>query len=203
MVWNMGAIATHGGDAALKLFRQILLASASIQGLFQPVYITVAANGREFQEMHADGGATGPLFFGPAPYLMPNSTQKLPATDLYAVINGKLASEFYMPSRSTAAVLGRAITVALKAGGRLELALAGLAAKRAGIGFNVTYVGEDFDQVGRGLFDPKYMTALYDYGYAKGRADDRFHNAPAIAPSMPPPGSPTASGGRAPEPASK
>lgn len=197
MVWNMGAIAAHGGDAALTLFRQVLLASASIEGLFQPVYIAAEANGHEFQEMHADGGASGPLFFGP--YLMPNVPQRLPATDLYAVVNGKLSGEFYMPTRTTAAVLGRAITVALKAGGRLELALAGLAAKRAGIGFNVTYVGDDFEQVGRGLFDSKYMSALYDYGYGKGRGDDRFHNPL----SMPRPASPTASGGPSPQPAAK
>jgi hypothetical protein len=197
MVWNMGAIAAHGGDAALKLFRQVLLASASIEGLFQPVYIAAEANGHEFQEMHADGGASGPLFFGP--YLLPNVPQRLPATDLYAVVNGKLSGEFYMPTRTTAAVLGRAITVALKAGGRLELALAGLAAKRAGIGFDVTYVGDDFDQVGRGLFDSKYMSALYDYGYSKGRGDDRFHNPL----SMPRLASPTASGGPSPQPTAK
>jgi hypothetical protein len=197
MVWNMGAIAAHGGEAALKLYRQILLASAAIEGLFQPVYITAEANGHQFQEMHADGGATGPLFFGPVPYLMPNATKRLPATDLYAVVNGKMSSEFYMPTRNTAGILGRAITVALNAGGRLEIALASLAARRAGIGFNVTYVGDDFDQVGRGLFDPKYMTALYDYGYAKGHSDDRFRNPL----SMPRPESPTASGSPAPAPA--
>ena len=65
MVWNMGAIAAHGGEAALKLYRQVLLASASIEGVFQPVYITAEANGHQFQEMHADGGVNGPLFFGP------------------------------------------------------------------------------------------------------------------------------------------
>ncbi len=191
MVWNMGAIAAHGGDAALKLFRQVLLASASIEGLFQPVYITVEANGRRFQEMHADGGATGPLFFGPLPYLLPNATERLPATDLYALVNGKLTNEFYMPTRSTASILGRAIGLALKAGGRLQLALASLAAKRAGIGFNVTYVGDSFTQVGQGLFDPKYMNALYDYGFAQGRGDDRFHNDL----SMPGPPAPTVSKG--------
>lgn len=191
MVWNMGAIAAHGGEAALKLFREVLLASASIEGLFQPVYITVEANGRQFQEMHADGGATGPLFFGPLPYLMPGSGDRLPATELYVVVNGKMTDEFYMPLRNTPAILGRAIGVALKAGGRLQLALASLAAKRAGIPFNVTYVGDNFEQVGRGLFDPKYMNALYDYGFARGRSDARFQNE-LFAPGH---SSPTASGG--------
>jgi hypothetical protein len=187
VVWNMGAIAAHGGDAALKLFRQVLLAAASIEGMFPPVYITVEANGRQFQEMHGDGGATGPLFFGPEAYLTPGSPLKLPATDLYVIFNGKLTTEFYMPSRTTAAILGRTIGLALKAGGRLQIALAAMAAQKAGIGFNLTLVTDAFDQVGRGLFDPKYMSALYDFGLAQGRGDNRFIKAlPPPQPMAPP-----------------
>ncbi len=198
-VWNMGAIAAQGGDAALKLFRQVLLAAASVEGMFPPVYITVEANGRQFQEMHGDGGASGPLFFGPEAYLAPTSPLRLPSTGIYAIFNGKLATEFYLPSRTTAAILGRSIGIALKAGGRLQLALAGLAAQKAGIPFNVTYVDEGFDQVGRGIFDPKYMNALYDYGLARGRGEDRFRKgAPASTPA-----SPTASSGSTSEPVSK
>jgi hypothetical protein len=195
-VWNMGAIAAQGGDGALKLFRQILLAAASVEGMFPPVYITVEANGRQFQEMHGDGGATGPLFFGPEPYLAPSSSLRLPSTAIYAIFNGKLTTEFYLPSRTTAGILGRSIGIALKAGGRLQLGLAGLAAQKAGIPFNVTYVDDGFDQVGRGIFDPKYMNALYDYGVAQGRGDNRFRKGP------PPPAasaSPTASSGAASE----
>jgi hypothetical protein len=203
VVWNMGAIAAHGGDAALKLFRQVLLASASVEGMFPPVYITVEANGRQFQEMHADGGVQGPLFFGPEAYLAPGSPLKLPATDLYVIVNGKLSAEFYMPSRTTAGILGRAIGLALKAGGRLQIALAGVAAQKAGIGFNLTYVGDSFNQVGRGLFDPKYMNALYDFGFARGRGDDRFHKGLPTAPPASPAPSPTASGGTTGETAPK
>jgi hypothetical protein len=200
VVWNMGAIAAHADDAALKLFRQVLLASASVEGMFPPVYITVEANGRQFQEMHADGGVQGPLFFGPEAYLMPGSPLKLPATELYAIMNGKLSTEFYMPSRTTAGVLGRAIALALKAGGRLQIALAGLAAQKAGIGFNVTFIDDTFTQVGRGLFDPKYMNALYDFGLAQGRGNNRFHHGLALpsapqAPASLPSSTPTASGG--------
>ena len=199
VVWNMGAIAAHGDDAALKLFRQVLLAAASIEGMFPPVLITVEANGRQFQEMHGDGGALGPLFFGPEPYLMPGSPLKLPATDLYVIFNGKLTTEFYVTSPTTAGILGRTIGLALKAGGRLQLALAGLAAQKAGIGFHVTYVAEAFDQVGRGLFDPKYMNALYDFGFAKGHSDDRFDKGPP----MPAPPSPAVSAGTTGETAPK
>jgi hypothetical protein len=199
VVWNMGAIATHEGDAALKLFRQVLLASASIPGVFPPVYIRVEANGRQFDEMHADGGVNGPLFFGPEPYLMPGFPKRLPATSLYVIVNGKMSTDFYLPQRNTAAILGRSITLALKAGGRLELVLAQLAARKAGIGFNLTYVDSGFEQVGRGLFDPAYMNALYDYGVAQAHGENRFHNG-LLGPASP---SPTASGEPAGDPVPK
>lgn len=192
-VWNMGAIASQGGDAALKLFRQVLLAAASIEGMFPPVYITVEANGRAFQEMHGDGGASGPLFFGPEAYLTPGSPVQFPSTGIYAIFNGKLTTEFYLPSRTTAAILGRSIGIALKAGGRLQIALAGLAAQKAGIPFNVAFVDTGFAQVGRGLFDPKYMNSLYDYGLAQGRSDNRFRKGPPVADTA----LPTASSGAA------
>ena len=71
--------------------------------------------------------------------------------------------------------------MALKAGGRLELALASLAAQRAGIGFQLTFVDSGFDKVGRGLFDPEYMNALFQYGVAQGRQANRFHNGLPMA----------------------
>jgi hypothetical protein len=46
VIWDMGTIAMHGGPAALKLFRQVLIASASIPGLFPPVMIPVETSGR-------------------------------------------------------------------------------------------------------------------------------------------------------------
>jgi hypothetical protein len=174
VVWNMGAIAAHGDDAALRLFRQVLLAASSIEAFFPPVYITLEANGRQFPEMHGDGGVLGPLFFGPEVYLVPGSPLKLPATELYVIFNGKLTTEFSETSRTTAGILGRTIGLALKAGGRLQLALAAVAAQRAGLTLNLTSVPDSFDQVGRGLFDPKYMNALYDLGLARGRSDNRF-----------------------------
>ena len=50
-VWNMGAIAERGDEKALKLFRDILLASCSIPGFFSPVAIEVEV---EWQEAAGD-----------------------------------------------------------------------------------------------------------------------------------------------------
>ncbi len=48
VVWDMGAIA-GGGPRYRELFRDVLVASASIPGLFGPTYIEVHANGHFFK----------------------------------------------------------------------------------------------------------------------------------------------------------
>ena len=47
-----------GTERSLALFRNVLLASASIPGVFPPVLINVEAGGKVRQEMHVDGGTT-------------------------------------------------------------------------------------------------------------------------------------------------
>jgi predicted acylesterase/phospholipase RssA len=65
VIWNIGAIAKTGQPAALDLFRKILLASASVPGVFPPVLIDVEAAGAHYQEMHVDGGAAAQTFLIP------------------------------------------------------------------------------------------------------------------------------------------
>jgi predicted acylesterase/phospholipase RssA len=65
VLWNMGAIAASGHQSSLDLFRKVILASASVPGLFDPVLIDAEANGRRFKEMHVEGGTAFPLFAVP------------------------------------------------------------------------------------------------------------------------------------------
>jgi hypothetical protein len=51
VLWNMGAIAASERPGALELFRKVLLASASVPGLFDPVFIDAEANGHHFKEI--------------------------------------------------------------------------------------------------------------------------------------------------------
>ena len=90
VAWNMGAIAAKGGDKALKLFRDVLLAASSIPGAFPPVLIDVEAGGHKFQEMHGDGGLT--ISFSSRPSrCSEHEHPRLPATDLYVIINTTFA----------------------------------------------------------------------------------------------------------------
>ena len=58
VLWDMGAIASSGDPEAVKLFRKIMLTSASVPGAFPPQYIRVEAGGGWYEEMHVDGGTT-------------------------------------------------------------------------------------------------------------------------------------------------
>ena len=168
MVWNMGKIAAHG-DAALALFRDVLLASASLPGVFPPVLIDAEAHGRRFQEMHADGGMGGPFFIGPESWLTGATQARLPTRQIYLIVNGTLAPEFDLTPSTTIGVLGRAFSTAVKTGMRLEIAAVASASKPDAIDFEVAHISDSFSHPSHGLFDPDYVNALYDFGYRQAQ----------------------------------
>ncbi|MGD9923876.1 MAG: patatin-like phospholipase family protein, partial [Pseudorhodoplanes sp.] len=114
VAWDIGAIATHGGDAALDLVRRIMVAAISIPGAFPPALIPVEGNGRKFEEMHVDGGLAGQFYVAPDSMLLSTATSKLPASDLYIIANMKLNSDFQLTERTTLSILGRTVSAAIK-----------------------------------------------------------------------------------------
>jgi predicted acylesterase/phospholipase RssA len=189
VVWNMGAIAAHaadnnGGDAALKLFRSVLLASGAIPGAFPPVLIDVDGNGKQFQEMHVDGGVGGQFFVAPAAAMESNSGYKIPATQLYIVVNSGLQPDFAVVDRSTPLILAQTVGMAVKTDLRLMLGRTYVAAKNSGIGFNVASIPASFNAPSRGAFDPRYMTALYGAGFDQGKGATPFAAEPPPFPGQ-------------------
>jgi hypothetical protein len=190
VVWNMGAIAVHAGDkatadSALKLFRAVMLASGSIPGAFPPVLIDVEGNGKHFAEMHVDGGVGGQFFVAPPALMAPDSNYRIPATQLYIVINSSLQRDFTVVDRSTPAILAQSVGMAVKTDLQLMLDRTFLAAKNSGVGFNVASMAPGFSAPSRGPFDPNYMQALFDAGLAQGKSATPFANAPPPYPGAP------------------
>jgi predicted acylesterase/phospholipase RssA len=182
VVWNMGAIAAHGGDDALKLFRTVLLASASLPGGFPPTLIDVEADGKKFQEMHVDGGVGGQFFVAPAALMASTSDYRLPASELYIVVNTGLQRDFQVVERFAPSILTQAVGAAVKVDTRLMLDRSYVAAKRSGVGFNVATVPASFNAPSRGAFDPDYMKALYKVGYDQGMSAEPFAGRPPPSP---------------------
>jgi hypothetical protein len=185
VVWNMGAIAVHGGDDAINLFRSVLLASGSVPGAFPPVLIGVEGNGKRFAEMHVDGGVGGQFFVAPPALLESTSNYKIPATALYIIINSGLQPDFEVVERTTPTILSQSVSMAIKADLRNLLDRAYVAAKHSGIGFNAATIPPDFSAPSRGAFDPNYMKALFNVGYNLGKSGSPFANEPPPYPSGP------------------
>jgi predicted acylesterase/phospholipase RssA len=183
VIWNMGAIAERGDDRALKLFRDILLASSSIPGFFPPVEIEVEANGKTFTEMHLDGTVTAPFFVAPES-MFGAAAAKLPTKDIYVVVNSKLTSDFDLPERKTISILARTIGVALTTGLQAELMLVTAGTRRLGINLNVASIPDTFREQARSLFDPKYMQALFSLGIERAKAGSGFERRAAGVPDL-------------------
>jgi hypothetical protein len=182
MVWNMGAIAERGDDKALQLFRDVLLASASIPGIFPPVLIQAQANGKDVVEMHNDGTITSPFFIAPEQVLAGTGTVHLPTKEIYIIANAKILPQFDLVApQTTTVVLGRSIAVALQAGLRVELLLTLAAAQKLGIMLNVAQIDPEFEHPSRGAFDPEYMQALYQFGVERAKSGKAFETVQAAA----------------------
>jgi predicted acylesterase/phospholipase RssA len=180
VAWNMGKIATIGTPEALELFRRIMLASASIPGAFSPVMFDFLVDGQAFQEMHVDGGASTQVFLYPSA-----AAQK--ANDLglkrrlnrqaYIIRNSRLDPRWSETERRTISVAGRAIAQLIQTQGIGDLYRIYAMTKMDQVGFNLAYIGSDFNEPHKEEFDTKYMNALFQYGYehaVKGYAWSKY-----------------------------
>ena len=172
VIWNLGAIARSGHPRAPETIRKVLLASAAIPGAFPPTMFEVTLDGKTYQEMHVDGGAHAQTFLYP-PSLTVNRRKRLQARlptlklDAYIIRNGRLEPEWANVERRTLDIAGRAISTMIAAAGYSDAVKIYYACQRDQIGYNLAYIGREFDMPLPQPFDPAYMKALYDYGYRR------------------------------------
>lgn len=176
VIWNIGALAASGKPEALKLFHQILRASAAIPGLFQPVMIDVELDGKKYQEMHVDGGTIAQLFLYP-PTIEINRALKRKRV-AYIVRNARLDPDYVMSERRTINVAGRAINTMLAASGHNDVLRTYFVSLRDGVDYNLAYIGSDFTVEKKGEFEQPYMQALFQYGYDQAKAGREWHKRP-------------------------
>lgn len=167
VMWNMGSIASQGSAEALDLFRRIMLASASIPGVFPPVFIKVEAGNKIFEEMHVDGGVTDNAFLLPAHFdakkFDPN--YKSNKVRLYAIVNDKLIAPPKAVKNSIYAIAGRSLSTLIRQQTEGDLLKLYVSAKRNNIDFNMAVVPYQFDFEAKEAFDKDYMQALYKLGF--------------------------------------
>ena len=181
VIWNMGRIAEHNSPEALELFRKVLLASASIPGVFPPVYINVGLGGRVYKEMHVDGGTTNNVFLLPAKFDFQKISKRnrlMGRKQLFAIINTKAEPQPEVVKATTFGIAGRSIATLIKQQTSGDILRIYLSAKKNGMDFNLASVPDDFDHIMKEPFDKEYMNALYELGYKMAYDGYRWRKKP-------------------------
>ncbi|HWA01611.1 MAG TPA: patatin-like phospholipase family protein [Caulobacterales bacterium] len=165
VIWNMGAIAEQGGPHALALFRDVLVASASVPGVFPPVLIRVEDNGRSFQEMHVDGGASIPFFIAPdIAIALGEAPEQLHGANVFVISNSQLGGPSHTTPFNTISIASRSFTAVMNHMTRAAIAQTDAFAARNQMRFRFTSIPRDYQYGGSLAFDQKAMSALFDYG---------------------------------------
>jgi hypothetical protein len=87
------------------------------------------------------------------------------AANAYVIRNGRLDPQWGNVERRTLGIAGRAIDTMITASGYNDVVRIYDNALRDGVGYNLAYIGRDFNEVLPGPFDRTYMRALFDYAY--------------------------------------
>ena len=184
VVWNLTRMAASEHPGSGKLIRQVLLASASIPGAFPPVYIEVETpDGRKYDEMHVDGGASSQMFFYPARMNFQDVMERLDVKGtptIYVIRNAFVRPDYKTISPRLLPIAGRTIDSLIRTQGIGDFFRIGTLADRDGMDFEFTYIPDDANEV-IGVkpteeFDPNYMKALFKYGQQRTLEGEAWTN---------------------------
>jgi hypothetical protein len=181
-VWDLGAIAMNGGPNARALFRDVLVAAASVPGIFPPVVIKVPGDDTSRDETHIDSDFTSPFFVEPAPQELPEDAPGTPPNTVYVLIDTQLTEPVRSTRRRATSILTRSIFAGLSGMLRTMLELTAARTEQRGIELNYAAVPASYPYQGAMEFNVAAVKALFQYGYdcaSAGRLWTSFgHSSP-------------------------
>jgi predicted acylesterase/phospholipase RssA len=181
VIWDIGAIAASGNPQSAELVTDVLLASASIPGVFPPVFIEVEAAGKGYDEIHVDGGTSSQVFLYPASLDVRQVRKDLGMKGkhrLFLIRNSFLQPRWKAVKPSLAKIAGRSLGTLIRNQGIGDLYRIYLAAQRDGMEYHLAFIPEDFKMEPKEEFDPEYMSRLFDLGFRMAQGDYPWEKAP-------------------------
>jgi predicted acylesterase/phospholipase RssA len=172
VVWDIGAIASSNGRSRKQLIQNILIASSSIPGVFPPINIKVAADGKSYDEMHVDGGTSNQAFLFPSQFSVRAAAKKSGLKrnwTLYVIRNGKISPEYSAVKPKLMAIVGKSISSLIKTQGIGDLYRMYSNAQRDGMKFNAIWIPESFTKIEPEPFDRAFMNELFKVGLEMGQ----------------------------------
>ncbi len=182
VIWNMTKIASYRDPRTLELFRAVMVASAAIPGAFPPTMIDVETSGKQYQEMHVDGGTMAQVFIYPPSLKVGENARRAGIEGrqrrAYVIRNARLDMDWAEVERQTMSITGRAISSLITAQGVGDLYRIHTTTQRDGVDFNLAFIPRTFDAPHAHEFDTEYMRKLYAVGYEMAEKGYPWAKAP-------------------------
>ena len=172
VIWDLGSVALNGGARAKTLIWEILVASASVPGMFPPVIIHVEAHGASHDEAHVDGTASVP-FIVPSAFLRIAERQSgaMPPPAVYVIVNGRLREDPLSVQLRFRSIMSRSISTGLSHMVRTTLELTATTVQLDGAGFEYSAIPFAYPDIAPLDFRAARMRALFHYGYECARTE--------------------------------
>ncbi len=160
-VWDMTRIAALGTEESLVLFRQVIEASISIPGAFEPIRITTQTPTGPIEELHGDGALLANFYIDPE--MVPS--EFLSNSNIYVILHNQLKPKPAAQQASMVPLLKKSVTSLSRSSMILLLRQNWREAKAKGIPFNYANLPPQWPTVSALDIDRGYMTKTYQYGY--------------------------------------
>jgi predicted acylesterase/phospholipase RssA len=167
VIWDITRIAASGSPGAPALIHDVILASASIPGVFPPVLIEVEAGSRRYDELHVDGGVTAQLFFSPVGTDWRRIGRRIGIEGtprLWVIRNAKVTPDWVTVNRRLLPIMNRTVSTMIRRQGIGDLAQIYIVAREQGLDYRLAYIPASFQAVSDEPFDQDYMRKLFRLG---------------------------------------
>jgi hypothetical protein len=185
VIWDMGAIASSMDPARLELFRSVLVASASIPAIFPPTLVKVTLDGKQYDELHCDGGVFFQSFFIGAIVDLPALIREAHPDyngrvfqDLRIIRNGSTTPARKQIPRGLRSISGRAIATLLKVSGINDLYRLFLSTEHDNVAFYFVSLPADYVRSTDEEFNEAEMNRQYQLGYQLGASGIPWRRSP-------------------------
>jgi predicted acylesterase/phospholipase RssA len=169
VIWDLGSIARYGGADARAQFRDVLVASASVPGMFPPIVMHFRMNGQVYDEAHVDGGVTLPFFVAPQ-LAEPGEPNR--AAQVFVLIDGPLDERPEATPLQARDIFSRSVSTSLHVMMRTKLELEASRAAAHGVALEYTAVPAAYPRHNAFDFSAASMRPLFEFA---ARCAQRAH----------------------------
>jgi len=175
VIWDLGAIAVSDHPNRADIIHRVILASASIPGVFPPVYFDVEKNGVQYNELHQDGGVGNQIFISPASHNPRVEFDMVGFTgpcSIYMIRNSVTRTDWELVKPTALSLAGASIGGLTRNQGNANQYVIYLQAKNDDMACYSARIPSDFSATATEAFDTAYMTELYALAYDKAIKDE-------------------------------